>query len=228
MARSAEKKPKKFKSKHISHHTNLAPPRVVVIGEGQMEQAALTDLVISIKNWKDLPVQIVRSGRRIRAGGFVTPQTIAKTFLALARLHMEEGDCEGVCGLIDHEHRSESWDVFGGACRSELDKKCKDEEKFILCIASKSIEAWLLADVDGMRQGVRPNQSSALHQNKYPNVESVSHPAEREIKKYWPNYDKVRDGAAFLKSVRPSVMVNYSSSFRNFVDRLVELSKSLS
>ena len=170
-----------------------------------MEVQALTDFVRNITSWRSLAVQPINSTYRIEAGGFVTPQFVCRKLMRLINFIANKQEAEAVCGLIDHEDRTEDWRDFLTSCRNFLNASCTSPLPNAICVASRSTEAWVIADIEKAAEIITP-KGDRPRQTKYRNVENISHPVELEVKKYWPDYKKTRHGALFLKNIRPEIL----------------------
>lgn len=213
------KNPTDFRSP-ASQRGNYPPkPHLYILGQGVTEELGLYDFVRRVLSDVGSRWQVVSRFYKLPGGHNIAPSLIAKDLLKTYKfLTTDKKEKVAVLAIIDHENRPESWSEFIKACR-DCPQLAQYRKRALIAVASRSIEAWFLADTEACRGAVIPSKAIP-RQEKYKLVESVPHPVEKIIKQYWPNYDKVKHGPRFLAAIRSNVLRCHSASFMDFLNEL--------
>lgn len=173
-----------------------------------MEEKGLPDFIRKIIRMDGLQFQTLSKTRRIHNGDTVPVTKIVKDLNKICSVTLGT-DTDYIACIIDLEGRNCSSSEF----LNDIQRNIENSET-VIGIATRSMENWLLGDISGMIQTIRPCSQPNI--NKFSNPEGIPHPAEREVKRYWSKYKKTRDGVKFLAAACPNEIEQKCPSFSRF------------
>ena len=183
-----------------------------------MEEKGLPSFIKNIVAKEKLPFQVKEKTKRIQNSHTIPATKLGKDLKKIIAMSTLE-DIEYIACIIDLESR----DVELSKFRDDLKKAAGNADNIVLGVAHRSMENWILGDAEELSKIKRTN--SALNQKLLRKVDHIEHPAERAIKKYWPEYQKTKDGVYFLINMCPVRASKYSDSLKDFLQDLKYMAK---
>ena len=157
-----------FKAKKKANE-DLPSPRLLLVTEGEMEDKGLPNLIRTLVAKDKLKFQVLTKTKRIHNGDTVPATKIVKDLnkICLATIGKET---EYIACIIDLEGRNCNYQQLEHDIKPYI-----SNNQTVIGIACRTMENWLLGDINGMIQAVGPcNQPNPRNFDMPDNIE---HPA---------------------------------------------------